>query len=212
MTSWLRGWLLIALGGVAALSILLGHAERSMGVNLGATDMIVFTASVAAGMWLIAKHRDDVFAEDMSIIERRAWIGVVAFVAILANYTLDFMALADRGSIPREWDDLFPRQFIPRFVLLLGVWGLCSDLVARDEYIEEDERDLQYRRRADRAANIALNVMVVLAIMLLTSPWPVPLDLTWWLSPIVLANLLIGLLLTRMFVEQLVLVISYRRA
>ena len=74
--------------------------------------------------------------------------------------------------------------------------------------MEADERDLRLRHRADRAGDWALTLIVINGIIVLAS---VPRELlSWWLAPIVLANVLIGLLIAKSLVEHVVLTLSYR--
>lgn len=204
------GWVLLAISFLAAVATLVGPAERVLGVDLGATGAAMFVLSVAGGMWLLAKRGDEVFPEHMSITERRAWISVGFLIIILANFALGMMALADHGQPPERIGDLQAR-FPARLGLLFGAWLFCLSLIGdEDDPFETDERDLQHQHRADRAANLTLNLVVIGAVVVLIS---VPRDaLSLWLSPIVLANLLIGVLIFRALVEHVVLAASYRRA
>ncbi len=94
-------------------------------------------------------------------------------------------------------------------MLLAIAWGVLAHLIGRrDGGIETDERDLQLRHRADRAGDWAFTLIVIGGIVVLAS---VPRELLgWWLAPIVLANVLIGLLITKSLVEHVVLAFSYR--
>lgn len=202
------GWALLVISFLAAVATLLGPAERVLGVDLGPTGAAVFVLSVAGGMCLLAKRGDEVFAEHMSVTERRAWIGVGFLAIILANFTLGMMALADHGEPPQRIGD-FQARFPARLGLLIGAWLFCASLIGDDDPFETDERDLRHQHRADRAANLMLNLIVIGAAVMLIS---VPRDaLSLWLSPIVLANVLIGVLIFRALVEHVVLAVSYRR-
>lgn len=133
------------------------------------------------------------------------------FVAVIfANYAQGLLALHSDGATPDGLHDMFGLRFIPRLIVLVIAWSVCSHLVGREGGIEEDERDLRLRHRADRAADWALTLIVIGGVVVLA--WTPHESLAWWLGPIVLANVLIGLLIAKSLVEHLVLAISYRRA
>jgi hypothetical protein len=74
--------------------------------------------------------------------------------------------------------------------------------------IEADERDLRVRHRADRVGDWAFTLIVIAGIAVLAS---IPASsLEWWLAPIVLANVLVGLLIVKSFVEHVALAYTYR--
>jgi hypothetical protein len=203
------GWVLTVIGIVAAVGTLLGPKERVLGVDLGATSAAMFWVTVAAGAWLLSKRSDEVFPEHMSITERRAWINTGFLLLILANFVVGMMAIAEHGPPPERLRDLSSR-FPMRLMLLVGAWWFCAGALTRDDPFEEDERDKQFQDRADSAANLALNLGIIVAILVLILA---PRDaLDWWLAPLILAHLLLSLMMAKALVENLVLAISYRRA
>ncbi len=77
----------------------------------------------------------------------------------------------------------------------------------RAEQVQADERDLRLQNVSARAGDLSLTVIIVACVCVLALT-PAPL-LAWWLSPIVLANVLIGLLIARSLVEHVVLTFAY---
>ena len=96
------------------------------------------------------------------------------------------------------------------FVLLIA-WAVVADALRgpKTELVELDERDLRMQRSADRAGDWAFTLVVIAVVLLLAF---VPAErLAWWLMPLVAANMLIGLLIGRSFVEHASLVVFYAR-
>lgn len=203
------GWVLLAIGALSAAAALFGSAERLAGVDLGATGAAVFMFTLGGAIWLFAARGSEVFPEETSVAERRVWVGLVFLVVILAVFARELQMLAGHARIPEGITDFFGRRFIERYVMLGIAWAVLSHLIGRGERgIEADERDLRLRHRADRAGDWALSLTVVNAIAVLAL---VPTQLlSWWLTPVVLANVLIGLLIAKSLVEHLALAYSYR--
>lgn len=203
------GGTLAVIGAVAATATLFGPAERMAGVDLGATGAVAFMLTLAGAIWLFAVRGHEIFPEEMSIVERRAWTGLVFLVVALAIFVREVQMLAVEARVPESIDDFFGRRFVERYVTICLAWAVLAHLIGRGERgIERDERDLRLRHRAARAGDLALSLAVVASIAALAT---IPRELLdWWLSPIVLANMLIGLMIAKIFVEHLVLALSYR--
>jgi hypothetical protein len=201
--------ILLFLGLLAAFAALFGPAEPWGPVDVGATGAALFTLVLAAAIWLFARHGDEVFAEEMSLVERRAWVGLIFLTIVLASFATQLWALSRHQLVPEGIGGLLSHQFTQRLGTLIIAWSLISYLIGRAAAgIEADERDLLLRHRADRAGDWALTLIVIASVCVLVS---VPQSrLAWWLEPIVLANVLIGLLIARSFVEHLVLTYAYR--
>jgi hypothetical protein len=201
----------LLMGALAALAALFGPAEPWGPVDLGSTGAAVFMLCVAAMVWLLTTRAEEIFPEDISIGERRAWVGLLFGGIVLVVYARQLWVLSQGGAAPETVDALFSHRFIQRLIVLLVVWSVLSHLVGRDAgAIHADERDLHVRGRADRAADWALTLIVIGCVAVLAL---VPAaQLAWWLSPIVLANVLIGLLIAKALVEYLALTLQYRAA
>lgn len=208
-TSGRLALILLFFGGGGALAALFGSAEAWGGVDLGATGASVFMLSLAAAIVLLAMRGDQVFPQHMSVAERRAWVGTVFVAILLAAFVRELYLLSVDAGVPEGMGDLFARRFLERYVVVAIAWGVISHLIGRAEKgVEADERDLRLRHRADRAGDWALTLIVINGIVVLAS---VPREfLSWWLAPIVLANVLIGLLIAKSLVEHVVLTLSYR--
>lgn len=204
-----RAWILLGIGVLAAIAALFGPAGPWGGVDIGATGGAVFMFTLGGAIWLFASAGEQVFPEHMSIAERRAWVGLVFLSIVLAAFAREMWVLSGRADIPEHIDDLFARRFIERYLLIAIVWGVITHLIGRRVGgLEADERDLRLRHRADRAGDWALTLIVIAGIAMLAS---VPRALlSWWLAPIVLANVLAGMLIAKSLVEHVVLAHAYR--
>jgi hypothetical protein len=201
---------LLLIGGVAAFAALFAPAGSWLGVDAGAVGASVFTLALLATIGLFATRGHRVFPEDLSISERRAWLGLIFTTLVLSSFGRHLWALWTHGSVPGSARDLFAHGFPGRLFALIIAWAVLWHLVGRAAGgVETDERDLRLRYRADRAGDRALTLIVIAAIVVLG--WS-PAWLEWWLAPVVLANLLVGLLIARSLVEHAALTLAYRRA
>jgi hypothetical protein len=201
--------IVVFIGVLAALAALFGPAERWLGVDVGATGAAIFVLSAGAAIWLFALHGAEIFPDDMSVAERRAWVGLVFLAVILLSFARHWWAISAQAFAPDRLGGLFAHAFVQRLLTLIVVWSVISHLIGRGTgTVQSDERDLRLRQRADRGGDWALTLIVIGCICVLVS---VPMSLLeWWLTPIVLANVLIGMLIAKSFVEHLVLTYAYR--
>ena len=160
-------------------------------------------------IWLFAARGEQVFPEVMSVAERRAWVGLVFTTIVLLSFARHFWAMSTHGQAPQTPDALFARHFVERLMPLIIAWAVISHLIgSRAGGVEIDERDLRLRHRADRVSDWAFTLIVIACIVVLAL---LPAELlAWWLAPIVLANLLIGLLIARSLVGHVALTLAYR--
>jgi hypothetical protein len=204
-----QAWVLLVMGGLGALAAILGPSGRWSGVDIGATGAAVCVLTLIAAVVLFATRGDQVFPEHMSVAERRAWVGLAFITVILARFARQLWVLSGRAEVPEYLHGLFAHQFVQSLITLVIAWALISHLIGRDATgMQADERDRRLRHRADRAGDWAFTLIVIAGICVLASV-PAPL-LSWWLSPIVLANLLIGLLIAKSLVEHIALTLAYR--
>jgi hypothetical protein len=205
--------ILLCIGVLAAAATLLGPQGLWGPVDVGAVGAAAFLLVLLSAVWLVASRGDQVFPDDMSLAERRAWVGLVFIAIILLSFARQLWARSLHGIVPERIDQLFAHHFMHRLITLIVAWLLISRLLARHAGgLECDERDLGLRHRAPHSVKAAcdwsLTLIVIACIFVLVSI-PSPL-LAWWLAPIVLANLLIGLLIAKSLVEHLVLTYAYR--
>jgi hypothetical protein len=199
---------LLAIGVTAGLASLFGPQERLGGVDVGATGAAVFMLSLIAAVVLFARRSHEIFPEDASVAEQRAWTGALFIGLILLDY-LRYMAIVwHLPEPPASLDATYATHFLRRLLTLMVVWSVISHLLGRRAGgVQADERDLRLRHASMRAGDWSLTLIVVACVCLLALT-PAPL-LVWWLSPIVLANVLIGLLIARSLAEHVVLTIAY---
>lgn len=202
-------WTLLILGLVGAVAGLFGPHERVWGVDLGATGTAVFGFTLWIGAWLFARYPEAIFPPEWSIAERRAWAGLLFLALVLVNFVRFMVAISHLASPPASIAELPAQHFIWNLFVLLIAWAVVANALRgpQKELVELDERDLRMQRIANRAGDWALTI-VVIAVVLQLAFLPAE-RLAWWLSPLVAANALIGLLIGRSFVEHACLVARY---
>lgn len=202
-------WVLLVLAITGALASALGSGWDLWGLNAGSLGGTVFGFTLWIGALLFARYPDRIFSADWSIAERRAWIAVVFVFLILVSY-LRFMAtLAALPEAPDELGELPADYFVWNLGVLFVAWGVVSATVRGkgSEVVEEDERDLRLRRAADRVGDWTLTILICWCVGLLVGQ---PGErLTWWLAPLIAANVLLGILITKSFIEHAYLVSRY---
>jgi hypothetical protein len=204
-------WLLLVLALVGAVAGLFGPHERVWGIDLGATGTAVFGFTLWTGAWLFARHPDAIFPAEWSITERRAWAGLLFLTLVFLNFVRFMTAIAQLDTPPVSMGELPSRHFLWNLFVLLIAWAVVADALRgpKTELVELDERDLRMQRLADHAGDWALTLAVIAVVLLLA--FVSPERLAWWLMPLIAANMLIGLLIGRSFVEHTSLVVLYAR-
>jgi len=199
---------LLVVGVVAGFAALFGPAARWGGVDIGATGSALFVLALLAAIALLARRANEVFPDDSSVAERRSWIGILFVGFVLLSFLRFMWALSHQPEPPRTLDDVYAKHFLQHLFVLIVAWQVMSYLIGRHAgVVQLDERDLRLQHSAARAGDLALTVIIIGCVcMLALTPASM---LTWWLAPIVLANLLIGLLIARSLVEHLVLAFAY---
>jgi hypothetical protein len=149
-----------------------------------------------------------VFPDDASVAEQRAWVGALFIGFVLLDYLRFMWAVWQLPEPPSTPAAVHAPEFLRRLFILIVVWETISHLIGRRAgEIQTDERDLRLKNVSSRAGGWSLTAVIVSCVCVLAVT-PAPL-LAWWLSPIVLANVLIGLLIGRSLVEQVVLTMAY---
>jgi len=177
-------------------------------VDIGATGSALFGLTLVALVVFFARQPAGVFPDDASVAEQRAWIGLLFIGLILLSFVRFMYTVSDQPEAPRTIDSLYALHFMRHLFALVVGWELIAHLIGRHAgAIQLDERDLRLRHSADRAGDWVLKVIIVVCVVALAL-LPAPL-LAWWLAPVILANLLIGLLIARSLVEHVVLTLAY---
>ncbi len=202
-------WMVLMLALVAAAASLFGPHERWWGVDIGATGAAVFGFTLWTGAWLFSRHPEEIFPPECSIAERRAWAGLLFMVLVFANFVRFMVANAHLESPPVSIGEMPSTHFMWNLFVLLIAWAVVANTIRgpKTDLVELDERDLRMHRSADRAGDWAFT-LVVIGIVLLLAFLPAA-SLAWWLSPLIAANVLVGLLLGRSLVEHASLVAYY---
>jgi hypothetical protein len=206
-----HGQVLIALALVACVANLFGPAERWWGVDIGATGAAVFYLCVLALLVLLALKGSEVFPDTWSLAERRAWVGM-GFTALIFVATGKFLwFFSHLEVVPTRLYEV-PARNLVNFIIVMGIaWGIAARVLGRGAGpVEHDERDLRLRFQADRAGDWALSLTVVASVVLLATA--AASSLAWWLQPLVLANVLLAVLIAKLFIEHAALVALYARA
>jgi hypothetical protein len=202
-------WAVLALTFIGALGSLFGPQERWWGLDIGSLGATVFGFMLWIGAGLFAAYPERIFSPGWSLAERRAWTGLFFVVLILLGYLRFMWALGQLPEIPDTLHDLPADNFLWNLAVLLIAWAVVSSaLRGRDSgMIEADERDLRLRSAADRAGDWAMTIQIVWCVGLLIGQ---PAErLSWWLAPMIAANLLVGVLIAKTLVEHAYLVARY---
>jgi hypothetical protein len=177
-------------------------------VDVGATGASLFVLSLIAALVLFALRSGEVFPEDASVAERRAWVGALFIGFVLLDYLRFMWMVWQLPEPPSTPIAILAAHFLRRLVVLISVWAVISHLIGRPAgVVQTDERDLRLQNVSARAGDLVLTLIIVGCVCLLAL-LPAAL-LEWWLSPLVLANVLIGLLIARALVEHVVLTFAY---
>jgi hypothetical protein len=204
-----QAFLVLVVAG--CLASLFGPAERWWGVDLGASGSALFNLGLIGAMVLAGMKPGQLFPEDWAVAERRAWVGLVFTWVILLSFAKFLTTLAALEVVPRTLFEVPIRHLVIELTFPFIAWGVISGLLARGMGpIEQDERDLQLRNAADRAGDWGLTLTVIAGVVLLHNVSAE--RLAWWLAPMILANVLVGILILKALVESLALVTLYARA
>jgi hypothetical protein len=202
---------LIVLAALACIANFLGPDERWLGVDLGATGAALFSLCVAGLIVLMALRPDQVFPETWSLAERRAWVGLAVTAMIVFTFGRFLWILSQLEWVPTRFSDLPVRHLINPIVLLGIAWGVAASVLGRGAgTVVHDERDLRLQYAADRVGDLVLCLAVGACVVLLANVSAS--DISWWVQPVVLANLLIEVLIAKVLVDHVALVTLYARA
>ncbi len=204
-----RSWLLLCLAALGASGMFLGP-DGWRGIDIGP----VGAAVLYVALWLFAlhlsKHSEAAFPVDAPLAERQAWVSVV-FVTLIYFHWLNFVsALPNLGAQADQISNPASRQFAIKLGMLIFGWIVISRIVraGNREPVELDERDLRIQRAASRAGS---GIMSVAIIGLISALAVQPEVLSPWLRPLIVANVLVGLLIANTLTENVYTVIRYRR-
>jgi uncharacterized membrane protein len=203
----LRRNLLIGLLLLGAMANLAGPREPWFGVDIGATGAsLLYLACILLAVQL---GLDDgaLFAPEISYAERHAWVASFFVALVLVQLAKSGWPLAAYDAAP----EVVWRHLWPKLLVMFAAWiGISIVLRARHrDAVTLDERDLRIHHRAERFSSVALAILMISTVVLLAVHRE---QIAEWLDPILLAHFLIGLLVTKLLVENVCAVVLYRRA
>lgn len=206
-----RLWrVLIGLAFIACVAGLFGPAEPWWGVDLGMWGSNLMHLALIASTVIACVKPRELFPDEMALAECRAWVGLVFTAMVLMGFAKYLVVISHLDEVPKTFHELPLRHFQVLLVTLFIAWGVTSGALGHGAgAVESDERDLRLRHAADRTGDWALIFMVIGAEVLLMGVPPARLE--WWLEPMILATVLIGVLTVKVQVESVALVVHYAR-
>lgn len=186
-----------------ALWLLVSAPSRWFGLDTGAIGAALMLLVAWIGLWLASRIKDD-GESAVSPGEQKTWVALV-FTGLIGGLML---FKSDLFSGAKSVTDL--REIGRPIAMLIVGWIIFSALLRQriGDRIQQDERDLEVERVSDMAAYVSLCVAIVcLAVMLAFSP-PAKLE---WVTPVVLANLLVLMLVLANFIANAVAISRYWR-
>src|SRR5262245_13013395 len=111
--------LLVFAGSLAALAAPFGPAAAWGGVDTGAAGGALFMLVLGACIWMVAARVDSVFPEEMSVAERRTWVGLAFITLVSRSFARHLWVMSLHDSPPQRADDLFARHVVERLMPLM---------------------------------------------------------------------------------------------
>jgi uncharacterized membrane protein len=187
-----------------ALWLILVTPTGWLGIDTSAAGTGLLLVTAWFGLWMstrIPANRE----ASVSPGEVRQWVAL-AFTGAIAAF---LVASADTIARAEGTSDL---RGIGRTVAMLVIgWVLFSAVLRQRAHagVQEDERDRQVQRRADRGSHTTICLLVIaLALTLGLSPS----DRLAWATPIVIAHLLVLALVVASLSGCIIAIWQYRRA
>jgi hypothetical protein len=204
-----RSWLLLSLAALGAAGMFLGP-DGWLGIDIGP----VGAAVLYAALWLFVihlwKHAEAAFPSDAPLAERQAWVAV-AFVSLISFHWLNFLLLLpDLDAAADQISNPASRRFAINAGMSIFAWIVVSGVVrsGNRDAVDLDERDLRIQHAANRAGS---GLMAVLIIGMTAALAIQPEMLAPLLRPLIVANVLVGLLIAGTLTENVYIVARYRR-
>lgn len=198
----IAGLLVVGLG----LWAMLAWSDRLFGVDLGHLGVMVLVATAALALHAASRLPAGSVEDAISPGEWRAWIGVCVLLAALVYFG---------ASLQLVRADAAPQAFLAsgvarKLVMLLIAWVVLSQWLASrwKGRVQADERDRIIEGEAAGWGQAALVFCIIaLAVMFGFSP---P-DRLQWVSPLMVAHLLVFALMWGWLVEYVATALMYWR-
>jgi hypothetical protein len=204
-----RTWWFLSLAALGAAGMFLGP-DGWLGIDVGHVGSAVLYAALWLFVVQLSRHSEAVFPVDAPLAERQSWVAT-GFVGVIALHYLNFLfELASLGAEVDQISNSASRPFGINLGMLVFGWIVVAGVVRSQnpDPVELDERDLRIQHAAGRVANglmamLMLGVVVALAIA--------PQIFEAWMRPLIVANLLVGLLIAKTLTENVYTVVRYWR-
>ena len=165
-------------------------------------------------MWVfvvhLAKHAGEVFPEEWSPAERQGWLALVIVALICVQVIIMLSALPGLGIDADRMSNSATRGLWIRIAMPMFGWIVISTMLTRQDSgtVRLDERDLRIAHSGSRFADGAMTLLIISLVVTLVA---LPEYSRTWLRPLIAANVLIALLITRALLENIYTVLRYRR-
>ena len=204
-----RTQILLSLAALGAAGMFFGP-DAWFGIDIGPVGAAVLYAAI----WLFVIHLSrspaGIFPEDASPAERQGWVTLV-FVLLIAIHFLNFVAaLPTLGGAADQISNPVSRRFGINLGMLLVAWIVVGGILRAQntDGIEADERDLRIQHSSQRAAGGVMSAIIIGLVALLAT---FPGHAQAWMRPLIVGNVLLGLLIARTLTESVFLVARYSR-
>jgi hypothetical protein len=204
-----RTQILIALAALGAAGMFLGP-DGWLGIDIGRVGAAVLYATIWLFVVHLSRSPEGIFPEQASPAERQGWVAL-AFVSLIACHFLNFIAALPSLGVAADYiSNPASRRFGINLGLLLVAWIVVGGILRAQngEGVEADERDLRIQHSAQRTAGGLLSALIIAFVALLAI---FPEQAQQWMRPLIVGNLLLGLLIARTLTESIYLVARYSR-
>ncbi len=204
-----RTQILLSLAALGAAGMFFGP-DGWLGIDIGTVGAAVLYAAIWLFVIHLSRSSAGIFPEDASPAERQGWV-TFAFVLLIAVHFLNFLAaLPTLGAAADQISNSASRRFGINLGMLLVAWIVVGGILRaqNSEGIEADERDLRIQHSAQRAAGGVLSAIIIGLVALLAT---FPGHAQAWMRPLIVGNVLLGLLIAHTLTESVYLVARYSR-
>ena len=204
-----RTQILLSLAALGAIGMFFGP-DGWFGIDVGPVGAAVLYAAIWLFVIQLSRSSVGIFPEDASPAERQGWVALV-FVLLIAIHFLHFVAaLPTLGAVADQISNPASRRFGMNLGMVLVAWIVVRGILRAQntEGIEADERDLRIQHSAQRAASgVIFAIIIGLVALLATFPG----NAQAWMRPLIVGNVLLGLLVAHTLTENVYLVARYSR-
>ncbi len=204
-----RTQILISLAALGAVGMFLGP-DGWLGIDIGPIGAAVLYAAIWLFVVHLSRSPDGIFPEQASPAERQGWVAL-AFNVLIACHFLNFIAaLPALGGAADYLSNPASRRFGINLGMLLFAWMVVGGILRAQhgQGIEADERDLRVQHVAQRTAGGLMSALIIGLVALLAI---FPEQAQQWMRPLIVGNLLLGLLIARTLTESICLIARYSR-